>query len=60
MMALAVCACGVHIEVGKKPQVGKRVICPSCDEILEIVWLDPIELDWAIDGFKKVDEEDGQ
>jgi len=29
--------------------MGKRVVCPVCRAELEIVWLDPIELDWPYD-----------
>jgi hypothetical protein len=58
-MASAACAsCETQIEVGRKPVVGQRVTCPSCDEVMEVVWLQPVELDWAIDEDDYDDDED--
>jgi len=34
--------------------MGKRVVCPVCHTELEVVWLDPVELDWPYDD----DEDD--
>ncbi len=28
------------------PELGQRITCHSCTAELEIVWLNPVELDW--------------
>ncbi len=49
-MAQATCpSCGEDINISSKPKMGQKVICPECGNELEIVWLDPIELDWPYD-----------
>jgi len=40
--------CEKGVEVGSHPTIGKAVRCGGCGAELEIVWLDPIELDWPI------------
>jgi hypothetical protein len=36
------------------------VTCKSCDTELEVVWLDPLELDWPMDENEgELDEVDG-
>lgn len=53
-MTTAECpSCGTFIQVGGKPKMGQQMVCSACDSVLEVVWLDPIELDWAY-----ADEED--
>jgi lysine biosynthesis protein LysW len=53
-------SCGSKVFVGTKPRVGQRVKCPSCSSELEVVWLDPVELDWPYDEdeFDEDDESD--
>jgi hypothetical protein len=29
--------------------MGQQVTCTACDTVLEVVWLDPLELDWVYD-----------
>jgi lysine biosynthesis protein LysW len=49
-MALAVCpSCGDTMRLTERPHLGERVTCPACQEALEIVELNPVELDWAFD-----------
>jgi alpha-aminoadipate carrier protein LysW len=49
-MAKAECpACSARINLGSNPRIGQRVKCASCYAELEVVWLDPIELDWPYD-----------
>jgi lysine biosynthesis protein LysW len=49
-MALAECpSCGESVNVGTRPKMGQRVVCQACDTELEVVWLDPVELDWPFD-----------
>ncbi|MBX3047034.1 MAG: hypothetical protein KF698_08575 [Anaerolineales bacterium] len=60
-MSDAVCpSCGVQVSVKGTPKIGMSVTCMACDTELDIVWLDPLELDWPIedDDFDEdVDEE---
>jgi alpha-aminoadipate carrier protein LysW len=46
--ATATCPdCGRRIVLRSQPRVGEEVICPHCEADLEVVSLDPLELDWA-------------
>jgi len=38
--------------------MGQKVKCRSCDAELEVVWLEPLELDWAYDEDEFEDEYD--
>ena len=50
MMQSAECPqCGNNVQVGSQPTMGKLVKCKECGSELEIVWLDPVELDWPLD-----------
>lgn len=49
--------CGNEVPVGAQPKLGKIVECKECGAELEIVWLDPLELDWPLDE-DEYDEED--
>ncbi len=31
------------------PRLGQKLLCPYCDTQLEVIALEPLELDWAID-----------
>lgn len=47
-MAIATCPdCGQKVDLGLQPKLGKEMICPHCGAELEVVSLDPVELDWA-------------
>jgi alpha-aminoadipate carrier protein LysW len=49
MMQSAECPqCGSEVSVGSQPRIGKLVECKSCGAELEVVWLDPLELDWPM------------
>ena len=49
-MTAAVCPdCDESIRVPGKPQLGQRFVCQSCSAELEVINLEPIELDWAFD-----------
>jgi len=41
--------CGNNVQVGSQPTIGKLVKCKECGSELEVVWLDPVELDWPLD-----------
>lgn len=49
--------CGEDITI-TKPEVGKRVKCPECDADLEVISVDPVELDWVYEDYDYEDEED--
>jgi len=49
--------CGVEVSVGSQPKLGKLVACKECGAELEVVWLDPLELDWPIDEDEYDEEE---
>lgn len=54
-MELADCPnCGFVIRFKTIPEMGDLVTCPKCNTELEVVWLDPIELDWPFED----DDED--
>ncbi len=38
--------CEGQVNLGRKPGFGARINCPTCETELEIVWLDPPELDF--------------
>ena len=38
--------CDREIELGPDPQIGQRIKCPHCAVELEIINLEPPELDW--------------
>lgn len=38
-------SCGEKISIGERPKIGQYLLCPICDEKVEIVSLDPIILD---------------
>jgi alpha-aminoadipate carrier protein LysW len=47
-MATSMCLdCGRSIDLGLKPKEGQIVTCPMCDADLEVISIDPLELDWA-------------
>ena len=49
MMQSAECPqCGSDVPVGSQPRIGKMIECKSCGAELEVVWLDPLELDWPM------------
>ncbi len=47
-MAIAICpSCGEDIKLSGRPTLGQRVRCPHCDADLEVIDLEPLELDWV-------------
>lgn len=51
-------SCGEQINVGQKPTLGQEFKCPSCGDVMEVVWLDPVELDWPVDDDDDFEDED--
>lgn len=61
-MSDSICpSCGAQVSVKGTPKIGVHVTCKSCDTELEVVWLDPLELDWPMDEYEGEleDEVDG-
>ena len=59
MMVAECISCGSEITFREDPKMGQMVKCPRCDAELEVVWLDPLELDWPfVDDYEDEDEED--
>ena len=48
------------VEIGRKPRMGQFVRCFECDTRLQVVWLEPVELDWPEDeyGYDDLDDDD--
>lgn len=44
--------CGRPVNVGPQPKGGQRLACPNCGDYLEIINVEPLELDWAFDDFE--------
>jgi lysine biosynthesis protein LysW len=58
-MSKAECpTCGAQVFVGGSPRLGQRFTCAGCKTVLEIVWLDPVELDWPYDDDDDEDDRD--
>jgi alpha-aminoadipate carrier protein LysW len=56
-MANAYCPeCDEKIVLNPTPKVGKRLTCPHCDADLEVIGVDPVELDWV---YEESDEDWG-
>jgi alpha-aminoadipate carrier protein LysW len=52
--------CGDNITMRGAIRIGQDVICPHCDAELEVIEIDPIELDWAYDDDDGSDEEEDE
>lgn len=49
-MAVAVCpGCEEDVRLAGRLKLGQHVSCPSCGALLEVVSVNPVELDWAFD-----------
>lgn len=49
-MMIAQCVeCDENIELGSQVRVGAKLTCHHCGARLEVVGLDPVEVDWAYD-----------
>lgn len=42
-----------------KAVAGQKVICPHCGSHLEVISVDPLEIDWEYDWTWEGDEEEG-
>jgi hypothetical protein len=51
--ALAPCpGCRGGVSLGSEPREHQRLTCPHCGDYLEVINLEPPELDWAFDDFE--------
>lgn len=55
--------CDNRITLEVKPEKGMRITCPFCGADLEVIGLDPVELDWYYselddDGWDDYDDDD--
>ena len=53
--------CGRTVRLGADSKEGQRLGCPHCGDFLEIINLEPPELDWVFDDFEpdwEPDDED--
>lgn len=50
--------CGYVVQVSGKPYIGQQVTCEECGARLEVVDLNPLELDWALE--EPFDEEEDE
>jgi uncharacterized paraquat-inducible protein A len=51
-------ACDGAFSIPGKPQLGQKIACPFCGEKLQVVWENPLELDWADYNEEEVLQED--
>ena len=42
--------CEREIDLGLSPKLKQRLTCPHCGVKLEIISINPVELDWVYDG----------
>jgi len=58
-MPIAVCPeCGAEIHVDEESDKGDILHCEECDATLEVVGLDPIELDLTAEDEDEYEDED--
>ena len=41
-------SCAARIYFNTRPNLGDVVVCHECEDNLEIIWLNPIKLDWSL------------
>lgn len=51
--------CGDMITLKTEPRIGGRMSCPFCRTELEVIDIDPLELDWAYDDPGDEDWDEG-
>jgi alpha-aminoadipate carrier protein LysW len=58
-MAAVYCPeCDARISLNPHATLGQKLVCPECEADLEVISVDPVELDWAYDWSWDEDEED--
>lgn len=57
MMRVAICPlCDAHIPIPRSLLAGSMLFCPRCDCLLQIVALDPLEIDFPLELDAAADE----
>jgi lysine biosynthesis protein LysW len=60
-MVMAICpACEAQINIQGQVEMGQSVVCPQCAEDLEVIDIDPLELDWAYEELDWDGDEDDE
>ena len=49
--------CGETIRLKGKVHIGREIVCPHCDALLEVIDIDPIQLDWVYEDGDQEDED---
>lgn len=44
--------CDTNLNITSDLALSQRLTCPNCNTTMEIINLDPIEIDWVYDGFE--------
>ena len=48
MPAKAICpSCGEWVKLPDHPKIGQKITCLECEADLEVIEVNPVELDWA-------------
>ena len=50
--------CGEKIRIQGKVYVGREIVCPECDAILQVVDTEPVELDWTYEDEDEEEEDE--
>lgn len=50
--------CDGKITVNPHVKLGLKLVCPNCDADLEVISVDPLEIDWFYDWTWEEDEEE--
>jgi alpha-aminoadipate carrier protein LysW len=50
--------CDEELILNPTAKVGQKLTCPHCDADLEVIGVDPIELDWVYDWAEDEDEDE--
>ena len=49
-------SCQAIVNAENNPFLGKAITCSKCDARLEVIWLEPLELDWPADDYDYEDD----
>jgi lysine biosynthesis protein LysW len=52
--------CDEKIVLQSPSRLGQKLTCPHCDADLEVISVDPLELDWVYDWAWEEEEEDDE
>jgi len=50
-------SCGTQVTLSNNIRIGQHIMCGKCREVLEIIWLEPVELDWPFEADEDDDED---